>query len=62
MKIFPYGTSLRAFFIVFAMGLADTAVNADVRLPRIFGNHMVLQRGRKLPVWGWAGAGESVTV
>ncbi|MCH2368179.1 MAG: sialate O-acetylesterase, partial [Planctomycetes bacterium] len=62
MKIFTHGNSLRAFFIVSVMVLAETAANADVRLPRIFGNHMVLQRGRKLPVWGWGGAGESVTV
>ena len=35
---------------------------ADVRLPRIFGHHMVLQRGIKLPVWGWAETGEKLTL
>jgi len=35
---------------------------ADVRLPHIFGNNMVLQRRRMIPVWGWADAGEEVTV
>ena len=35
---------------------------ADVKLPAIFGDHMVLQRGMKLPVWGTADAGEQVTV
>lgn len=35
---------------------------ADVRLPAIFGDHMVLQRSQKDPVWGWADAGEKVTV
>jgi len=35
---------------------------ADVRLPRIFGDGMVLQRDMAVPVWGWAEAGESVTV
>jgi len=39
-----------------------TSAIADVRLPRVFSNHMVLQQGRKLPVWGWADAGERVTV
>ena len=38
------------------------AARADVRLPRIFGSHMVLQRERPVPVWGWAGPGEKVTV
>jgi sialate O-acetylesterase len=35
---------------------------AAVRLPSIFSDHMVLQRGMKAPVWGWADAGEAVTV
>lgn len=35
---------------------------ADVRLPAIFSDHMVLQRGATLRVWGWADAGEPVTV
>ena len=35
---------------------------ADVRLARIFGSHMVLQRDMPLPVWGWAEPGEHVTV
>ena len=35
---------------------------ADVRLPTVFGPHMVLQRKKPVPVWGWADAGEKVTV
>jgi sialate O-acetylesterase len=35
---------------------------ADVKLPAIFGEHMVLQRDQKDRVWGWADAGEDVTV
>ncbi|QJW90948.1 sialate O-acetylesterase [Spirosoma taeanense] len=35
---------------------------ADVRLPQVFGSHMVLQRRKPVPVWGWADAGEKVTV
>jgi len=35
---------------------------AAVRLPAIFGDHMVLQCGMKVPVWGWAEPGEKVTV
>ncbi|MFM7842675.1 MAG: sialate O-acetylesterase [Planctomycetota bacterium] len=38
------------------------AVRADVKLPNIFGNHMVLQQGQKNKVWGTAAAGEAVTV
>ncbi|HEV8060969.1 MAG TPA: sialate O-acetylesterase [Gemmataceae bacterium] len=35
---------------------------ADVRIPAIFGSHMVLQQGAKVPVWGTADSGEKVTV
>lgn len=35
---------------------------ADVTLPKIFGSHMVLQQGQPIRVWGWADAGEKVTV
>jgi sialate O-acetylesterase len=33
-----------------------------VRLPRFVADHMVLQRDRPVPLWGWADAGETVTV
>ncbi|GAB3890517.1 sialate O-acetylesterase [Larkinella knui] len=35
---------------------------ADVRLPKIFGSHMVLQRRKPLPVWGWSEPNEKITV
>jgi len=43
-------------------GLAPQVAVADVRLPSIFGSHMVLQQGQKNKVWGWGDAGEQVTV
>ena len=45
-----------------AVCAAGSAAYANVRLPRIFNNHMLLQRGLDVPVWGWADAGEEVTV
>ena len=38
------------------------AARADVKVPAIFGSHMVLQRDQKDRVWGWAEPGEEVTV
>ena len=35
---------------------------AEVKPAAVFGNHMVLQRGMPVPVWGTAAAGEEVTV
>ena len=37
-------------------------LRADVRMPLIFGNHMVLQQDGKLSIWGWAESGEKVKV
>ena len=62
MRVLSETYILRALLVAAFCFLPDLSVHADVRLPRIFGNHMVLQRGMKLPVWGWGGAGESVTV
>jgi sialate O-acetylesterase len=37
-------------------------VSADVTVARIFGDDMILQRDRPVPVWGWADPGETATV
>jgi len=44
-------------FIVFSM-----SATADVKLPYILSDNMVLQRGLPLNVWGWANPGERVSV
>ncbi|MFT6879536.1 MAG: sialate O-acetylesterase, partial [Arcticibacterium sp.] len=36
--------------------------NAEIKLPAIFGDHMVLQQKQNNPVWGWAEPSEKVTV
>jgi sialate O-acetylesterase len=56
---------LRHLTLCFAFAasvLAASVASADVELPKIFGNGMVLQRDLATPVWGWAEAGEEVTV
>jgi len=35
---------------------------ADVRLPAVFGDHLVVQRDQPIAVWGWADEGERVRV
>ena len=44
------------------MILGTSTLRADIKLPAIFSDHMVLQQGIKIPVWGWADPGEAVTV
>tara|TARA_R100000027_G_scaffold67677_2_gene67676 strand:+ start:1073 stop:2581 length:1509 start_codon:yes stop_codon:yes gene_type:complete len=54
----PFSTSLYLVSI-----LSSSLVSqAEVSLPNIFGDHMVFQREQTNPVWGWAEAGEEVTV
>ncbi|WP_342691636.1 sialate O-acetylesterase [Flavobacterium polysaccharolyticum] len=36
--------------------------NANVRMPLIFADGMVLQRNKPIPVWGWADANEKIEV
>jgi len=38
------------------------AARAEVKLHSLFTDHMVLQRGAAVPIWGWADEGERVTV
>ncbi|MBX3436820.1 MAG: sialate O-acetylesterase [Planctomycetaceae bacterium] len=53
----------RSFVLTSACCLLLTSVSAaDLRLPSIFGDKMVLQRDMPVPVWGWANPGEKVTV
>lgn len=42
--------------------MVGSKVQADVKLPEIISNNMVLQKDIPLPIWGWADAGEEVTV
>lgn len=42
---------------------SGTAVGSeDLGMSNLFGDNMVLQRGRATPVWGWAAPGQTVTV
>jgi sialate O-acetylesterase len=50
-----------AFALSLALALASPA-RADVRLPAVLSNHMVVQRETKIPFWGLAEPGESVKV
>ncbi|MFA7159675.1 MAG: sialate O-acetylesterase, partial [Kiritimatiellia bacterium] len=57
MKIF-----IRFFIVAQLMLTAFNDSRADVKLPSIFSDHMVLQKGVEVPVWGRAEPGEKVTV
>ena len=53
--------TIKLILCAFAIVIAIPAT-ADVRLPNIFTDNMVVPRDRPVPVWGWADAGEAVSV
>ena len=53
---------VRFFTIVTFAAICPFAARADVKLPALFTDHMMLQREMAAPVWGQADAGEAVTV
>ncbi len=50
------------FLIGFLLFFTQTLVHAEVTLPHIIGSNMVLQRDMQAPIWGWASAGEEITI
>lgn len=48
--------------ILFLILMCGIIANANVRMPLLFSDGMVLQRNKPIPVWGWADANEKVEV
>nr|WP_321355220.1 sialate O-acetylesterase [uncultured Draconibacterium sp.] len=42
--------------------ILSISLHAQVSLPYVFSDHMILQRENPIPVWGWATPGENVTI
>ncbi|MFC1715821.1 sialate O-acetylesterase [Candidatus Poribacteria bacterium] len=59
---FRPSTNLILYMIVMAFLSLPFLVDADVKLPAIIGDNMVLQSGMETPIWGTADPGEKVTV
>lgn len=59
---------IRVFFnrslivVVISFWLFQQVASANVRLPQLVSNGMVLQRDKKLKIWGWAIPGEQVKI
>ena len=49
-------------FLMLALLSVMTTTEAKVKMPQLFQDGMVLQRGVDIPVWGWAEKGEQVSV
>lgn len=57
----PQTTDMKFSASILALLLA-AAAQAEVKLPAVISDHMVLQRDKPAPIWGTAAPGEEVTV
>ena len=52
---------MRQLFIIIVLFLTYSA-QAQLKLPKLFADHMVLQRNQPIKVWGWSGPKSKVTL
>jgi len=59
-------TTLRVLAGLFCLTILllalPSALAAEVRIPAVIGDHMVIQQDKPVSIWGWAAKGEPVTV
>ena len=49
-------------FTALAVMIAAANAQAALKVPNVFGNHMVVQQKAPIKVWGWTNPGQEVTV
>ncbi len=57
--------SINAVGLAFAMltiVAGSSQALANIRLPKIFSDHMVVQQNKPINIWGWANQGEELTI
>ncbi|MEX2568297.1 MAG: sialate O-acetylesterase [Cyclobacteriaceae bacterium] len=53
---------MKKILLAGALILTVFSVQAQLRMPKIFADQMVLQRDQEIPVWGWSDGRERITV
>ena len=53
---------MKKLLLTIAALLCASVTDAKVTLPQLFQSGMVMQRGKPMPVWGWADKGEQVSI
>ncbi|MEP6596099.1 MAG: sialate O-acetylesterase, partial [Ginsengibacter sp.] len=51
---------MKKMFLLLLPSFLSVQIFANVTLPKVFGDNMVLQRNKPIPVWGWADANEKI--
>ncbi len=60
-NIFKINNKMKKIFVLLFIASGFWA-NANVKMPLVFSDGMVLQRNKPIPVWGWADANEKVQI
>jgi len=60
--VFSPVKTLSRWFVIVCLMIASGSLPAKVVLSGVFSEHMVLQRGTPVPIWGQADAGEQIKV
>nr|WP_321453515.1 sialate O-acetylesterase [uncultured Carboxylicivirga sp.] len=53
---------MKKIFLLIALSIFITSMQAQLKLPNFFSDHMVLQRNKPVSVWGWGDKGSVVTI
>lgn len=53
---------MKKFILLVTLSALTNVLSAQIKLPHIFGDNMVLQREKPIAIWGWAKAKEKVTI
>ena len=62
MKLKKINAGILRYFLLGEILFFCGNISANVKLPAIFSDNMVLQQQSKVAIWGWADPGEQVTV
>lgn len=62
LSVWNNGVAMKPIVSALLYAALATGLWAEVRLPTLFGDHMVIQRDLPVHVWGWADPGEAVKV
>jgi sialate O-acetylesterase len=62
-SFFHFGRTCLLLLLVLLLDVhLPLLAQAEVRVPKVFGDHMVLQRDKPIVIWGWAAPNENLTV
>lgn len=54
--------NLKKSICIISLFFFTTVVCAQLKLPDVFSDHMVLQQQTEVPIWGWAKSGETISI